>query len=347
MSHFVVAVVGDDHETQLEPFFEQGERDDYFMERVEEDIDFAEIRNSLKHAREETHREAVSYFTKHMTLPDGTVVDLSADEDTLMNQFAGLEQLTTDDGGTRYNNYRHCGNLPPLDADEATLVQWYEGDGAELVDGQWKRVYYSNPNAKWDWYQVGGRWSGFFKVKPSVNPDRYEVGQSGLMGSHKSTGPLVADQARKGDIDWEEMKREAEEEARKQYDQYEAVVAGLPPALTWDQVREKHKDDIATARTVYAEQPRVKALQKAQLIGFMSGEEDYLIGREKYVARAGNGAFTPYAVLYNGTWYERGEMGWFGMSSNEKDPDDWAAQVDNLFQSLDDDVTITIVDCHI
>lgn len=26
--------------------------------------------------------------------------------------------------------------------------------------------YYENPNAKWDWYLIGGRWTGFFKLKP-------------------------------------------------------------------------------------------------------------------------------------------------------------------------------------
>ena len=30
-------------------------------------------------------------------------------------------------------------------------------------DGQWG--YFTNPNAKWDWYQEGGRWDGFFRAK--------------------------------------------------------------------------------------------------------------------------------------------------------------------------------------
>ena len=30
-------------------------------------------------------------------------------------------------------------------------------------DGEWG--YMSNSNAKWDWYQVGGRWNGFFRTK--------------------------------------------------------------------------------------------------------------------------------------------------------------------------------------
>ena len=28
--------------------------------------------------------------------------------------------------------------------------------------------YYTNPRAKWDWYQLGGRWTGFFKMKQGI-----------------------------------------------------------------------------------------------------------------------------------------------------------------------------------
>lgn len=32
--------------------------------------------------------------------------------------------------------------------------------------GFYKSTY--NPDSKWDWYQVGGRWSGYFKIKPDA-----------------------------------------------------------------------------------------------------------------------------------------------------------------------------------
>lgn len=39
-----------------------------------------------------------------------------------------------------------------------------------------KIVRRTNPNSKWDWYQLGGRWNGFFKVKPvQLLPPRKDV----------------------------------------------------------------------------------------------------------------------------------------------------------------------------
>lgn len=39
-----------------------------------------------------------------------------------------------------------------------------------------KVVRRTNPNAKWDWYQVGGRWSGFFTgVNPAEDPRNQEI----------------------------------------------------------------------------------------------------------------------------------------------------------------------------
>ena len=29
--------------------------------------------------------------------------------------------------------------------------------------------YLTNPNAKWDWYEEGGRWNGFFRTKDGKN----------------------------------------------------------------------------------------------------------------------------------------------------------------------------------
>lgn len=48
-----------------------------------------------------------------------------------------------------------------------------------------------------------------------------------------------------------------------------------------------------------------------------------------------------------GRWDERGEMGWWAIVSNEKDKDDWENQYRNFVASLDKDITVTAIDCHI
>lgn len=56
---------------------------------------------------------------------------------------------------------------------------------------------------------------------------------------------------------------------------------------------------------------------------------------------------TTFAVVKDGEWYERGEMGWWCHVSNEKNSDDWDAEVKALLKDLPADTLLTVVDCHI
>ena len=56
----------------------------------------------------------------------------------------------------------------------------------------------------------------------------------------------------------------------------------------------------------------------------------------------------PYAFVdLEGNWNEKGEMGWFGMSSNEMDQEDWDAVYRRFVESLDPGTTLVLVDAHI
>jgi hypothetical protein len=55
----------------------------------------------------------------------------------------------------------------------------------------------------------------------------------------------------------------------------------------------------------------------------------------------------PYAMVDpKGRWYEKGQMGWWGMSSNEKKEPDWKKQVKELFEKYPDHVAVA-ADLHI
>jgi len=73
--------------------------------------------------------------------------------------------------------------------------------------------------------------------------------------------------------------------------------------------------------------------------------DDYIIPRDKYVAQCGKNAFITYAVLREGKWYARGEMGWWGISSDEKD--DWDEKFFEMLNEIPEDTLLTVVDCHI
>jgi hypothetical protein len=56
---------------------------------------------------------------------------------------------------------------------------------------------------------------------------------------------------------------------------------------------------------------------------------------------------TAFAVLKSGEWYERGEMGWWGVVHDEKDKNRWEREFESLLKDLDPEMILTVVDCHI
>jgi len=55
----------------------------------------------------------------------------------------------------------------------------------------------------------------------------------------------------------------------------------------------------------------------------------------------------PYSLVTpNGEWCQRGEMGWWGMSSNEKDTDDWHDTVNKILEKYEDCIAVGC-DLHI
>ena len=203
----------------------------------------------------------------------------------------------------------------------------------------------TNPNAKWDWWVVGGRWSGFFKTKPGVNSI---VGEPGVFGN--AAEPGHSDCIRKGNVDLEGMRFAAQREASAEYDKFEEITADLAIPPTWEQVREIH-DSIDEARRVWGEYLWVQTIRSADIGPWSADYHEYFCvhtgGREKFIENAVNSVAVPFAVVKNGEWFEKGSMGWFGMAADEKDQDDWNKQVSELLDEAADDTMLTLVDCHI
>lgn len=55
----------------------------------------------------------------------------------------------------------------------------------------------------------------------------------------------------------------------------------------------------------------------------------------------------PFALVKFGYWYEKGEMGWWGTSSNDKEQNVWKKEVLDLLKDVPGDTLLTVVDCHI
>lgn len=62
--------------------------------------------------------------------------------------------------------------------------------------------YWNNSKAKWDWYQVGGRWCGYFVKKANGYGEK---GSRSWMDLRPDTDDNSVDIVRKGDIDIDEV----------------------------------------------------------------------------------------------------------------------------------------------
>lgn len=165
------------------------------------------------------------------------------------------------------------------DADKKSMMDYYKSDNFDECyaqygedwngnryrkneDGVWCEYSTYNPKSKWDWYQLGGRWSGRrFILKPGA--------KSGIVGKPSWTNPTGAgyDAALKGDIDFETTDKEM---------------------------------------------------------------------------------LAPYAVIKDGEWYARGEMGWWGVTTETYFTDEeWTNKVWEMVMALPDNTLISFYDCHI
>lgn len=152
-----------------------------------------------------------------------------------------------------------------------------------------KYGYFSNRNAKWDWWTIGGRWSNL----------------------------IPNNSCKISKIDWSINKDDYNKSLRF----WEVVVDG-------DALRDGEKEDDfwSMYRTEY----------------YIS----HYGTKEKYATEQNQ--FGTYALLTeDGKWYEKGEMGWFGMDSSTVESTQEYFAFFREYLDNNPDLYITIVDCHI
>lgn len=321
MSHFTVLVIGDDFEKQLEPYQEQDFDPKYgvFHDQTEEYLN--------EYNNESTNVIVTSFgvFNRYD--------EIFKKYDP--NSFGGHDYQYPKDSVEKTIPLKEF--YPTF---EDFLDKYHNVSEKDPQTG--KYGYWYNPNAKWDWAVVGGRWTGFFKPKEGAWG---QLGESGSFGNKPKDGWV--DHIAIGDVDFDFMKAKAEKDAHVEFDIVESIVKGreIP---SWDKIREKHGENIDLARTEYHNHPVIVDFNKSKFNYFgINLFEEYGHGREAYVTKCRNRTAVPYAVLKDGKWYQRGEMGWFGISSNEQSQEDWNAQFWSLLDSLPPETMLTLVDCHI
>lgn len=234
MSHYTVLVIGEDVEKALAPF--------------DENIEVHYIRTKEEHIEKE--KENIERYK------NGIYAEYLSDPKKYE------EECGSHQGHFNYISKEFPKKLEWNDEEVyKEAVKYYEKDQIN-EDGSTNETY--NPQSKWDWYQIGGRWSGMIKLKE--NAISGVSGEKSWANENEVIPSNMVDSALAEDIDWE---------------------------------HESMKD------------------------------------------------FGTFAVLVNGNWYERGQMGWWGMVSDEKDEDKWDEEFEKLLKEAEPDTRITVVDCHI
>lgn len=329
MSHFTVLVIGENPEEQLAPFQENNMEDcpKEFLVFNDEEAEYL--------------KQYETDGTERIFMPDGRIL-LPWNETFRKSGSIGTGSNTHE--VPTHLEKREVPFKETYPTFEAFMSDWCGKDNRDETTG--KYGYWENPNAKWDWYSLGGRWTGFFKLKIGVEA---LTGKPGLMTPEADDG--YGDAAKKSEIDFEYMKTEAANKARQEYHFAVSVFKNIPESESWESIRERIKDR-DEARTFYWSQPRQiawkekeKELGKGWPFGFSVSPEDFQMSEQDYIQKAISQAYTPFAILHNGKWYEKGKMGWWATVHNEDS--DWNKKALELIDSLPEDTMLSIYDCHI
>ena len=289
MSHFVVGVLidrlsSDAIERAMAPYQENN-----MLDCPKEYLEFFDMEDEM---REEYETETVT----QVKTPEGALVfrhssDIPREEQELVEIPFTVKYPTFEEFAKDYHG--HAG------PDEET--------------GRYG--YWENPQAKWDWYEVGGRWTNMLLVKDTLPDDVWVRGGHYGQPVDESApeGYMWVDGAKIKDIEFE-------------------VMSNL--------IIERRKENWGEIKKLLADGNTTEAFFK---YGVKEGTT-----RDEYINAPD---FTLFAFLngITGDWYETGRMGWWGTNSaTEEEEENWEKSFrDRFIDHADPEHYLVIVDCHI
>lgn len=208
------------------------------------------------------------------------------------------------------------GNEPDLS--NGHKYGWFRiNDSGELIEA----IDRTNPNKKWDWYKIGGRWRNWIPRK----------------------GGGDCDSCLRRDFDIERKRNERGDEAADLWDHAYSIHKG-ESWRTWESLGDM---EIEAKRKAYWDQEPLKAMRKDEKLKCEEDYDQFQQPREAFVQAARDRAVSTYAIVKDGKWFSKGEMGWFGISFDEVGQENWNAEVSKMLDELPGDTLLTVVDCHI
>jgi len=316
MSHFSVLVIGDDVENKLYPYHEL--ECTLSQEEIKDDPRASFIMECKKD-------DIRNYILKNVFYDrDGKRRKIKT-----LNKDGSIEKK---DYFVKYLEYLKTNNYEKL------MNDW--SGYSQNEDGNWGR--YTNEDAKWDWYSVGGRWSGELKLKPiSKVPKKYrylyEFSGTGHLGiqtpppkqGYVDYAPFIL-------IDWKNSAKPNQRSIKEQEKLWEQYVVPFTSEEFLSLPEEERKKKISKhhAKTYYS--------PKYYL--------DRYLTKENFIKLTN--MFSTYAVITDdGEWNAPGDMGWFGCST--EGDEEYRNFVENYYSTFLEplektpEIMMSIIDCHI
>lgn len=197
-----------------------------------------------------------------------------------------------------------------------------------------KSYHFYNTKAKYDYYGVIGedpfcRWGDIgFRLKD---------------GSTVQVGRI-------GDLDIDGTIKDEIESCRKHYRKVFDGVGKLShtPWAKYLERRDKGEITIEEARELYHAQPDIKRFNEwCRNEKYWLEPDDYLCTEDEYVEST---TFSVFCANILGEWLEKGDMGWWGIVIDEKEPKKWKETIEKALHDAQDnhpDELFHVLDCHI
>jgi len=235
-------------------------------------------------------------------------------------------------------------------------------DAGEIV----KIIRRSNDNAKWDWWVLGGRYKGKLIAKPGADT------LSGRRGTGDSSFSNGVDVCQFKDLDLKAMYEYRRNMHRKAWAEVVRETRAKFPGSTEEQLAAvwgKYRDTSASLRKRWEDEEDSGAFHKwiddreaeadeeavflrSEMVKAMTHTADWRAGMEAPTGDIkawidGARPMTCWGFVRDGEWFEKGEMGWWGMSNDEFSEEQWHSKCSDMFGEMDPEKWIAMIDCHI
>jgi hypothetical protein len=238
-----------------------------------------------------------------------------------------------------------CGESPSLAKKHKYGYAMLDSDGNVV-----KVIDRTNPNYKWDYWRVGGRYCRKFIPKPGAEGKQADLTYEwSYANAHP---PVGVDIIRKCDMDTAKMKAERTQERVKWIEEiaqkggltFASVGVGLAAYWKYHDVWETLPEPRPFGKEFSA-----WLAERSELAAIVWAACGFSVPETKNMTVADWCAAAPYltvfAFLREGKWAAEGEMGWFATVSDQNA--DWPSQFQALVDDVPDDWYLTVVDCHV